>query len=252
MKTVLVTGGASGLGLSIIKEFLDNKWNVVMADVNEEKGKEIEMELKKKYVFDRLFFCKTDLADSKSVANLYEKSIEKYKNIDVIINNAGIFVKGALHEVAEEDWDRVIDVNLKSIYLVTKYFVPDMIKHKEGAIINTASVSGMLGDYNMAAYSASKGAVVNLVRSMALDYARYGIRVNNIIPGPMNTEMFQKNPKKVIDQFKKASPLGDIAQPDDIAKIVYYLADNNATKAITGQNIPVTSGFGIYTGQPVQ
>ncbi|WP_311408535.1 SDR family NAD(P)-dependent oxidoreductase [Liquorilactobacillus uvarum] len=251
MKTVVITGAASGMGLSATKLFLAKGWKVMMADFNQEAGKKTADELATRYSKKQVAFHKTNVADSSSVKELKNATAKFFGVADSIINNAGIFTKGALHEVSEENWDRIMAVDVKSIYLMTKYFVPDMIKQKAGTIVNTASISGLTGDYNMAAYNAAKGAVVNLVRAMALDYGKYNIRVNNVAPGPTNTPMFQANPQSVIDTFKKASPLGRLVEPDEIAKAIYFLASEDSN-SITGENIPVSTGYEIYSGQPVQ
>lgn len=251
MKTVVITGAASGMGLCATKKFLKNNWNVVMADFDQVNGQKLATELTSNFPKNKVVFHQTDVSDEQSVASLADFSFQQFDNIDAIINNAGIFVSGALHTLKESDWDKIMNVDVKSIFLMTKHFVPNMIKNHQGVILNTASVSGLMGDYNMAAYSATKGAVVNLVKSMALDYGQYGIRVNNIAPGPTNTPMFQHNPQEVIDKFVNASPMNKIVEPEDIADAMYFLASDQA-KSITGQNIPVTAGFGIYSNQPVQ
>lgn len=250
MKTVVITGAASGMGLSATKKFLNNNWQVVMADYDKENGQKEADQLAVDFK-NAVQFKQTNIADAKSVAELAKFSHDTFGTIDAIINNAGVFVKGALHEVAENDWDRIMAIDVKSVYLMTKSFVPDMIKQQHGVILNTASISGLMGDYNMAAYSAAKGALTNLVKSMALDYGQYGIRVNNIAPGPTNTPMFQQNPQAVIDKFVNASPLKKIVEPEDIANMMFFLANDEA-KSITGQNIGVTAGFGIYSSQPQQ
>lgn len=250
MNTVVITGAASGMGLEATELFLSRKWNVVMADFDDVNGVKIAKKLSDLFP-GQVYFHKTDVSNDESVANLFDASIKQFKTIDSVINNAGIFVKGALHEVQEDAWDRIMNIDVKPIYLMTKYFVPAMIEQQHGSIVNTASISGMTGDYNMAAYSAAKGAVVNLVRSMALDYGKYNIRVNNIVPGPTNTALFQKNPQNVIDGFKNASPIGRLTEPEDIARMMFLLASDEV-KSITGQNIQVNTGFGIYSNQPVQ
>ncbi|KRL05092.1 SDR family NAD(P)-dependent oxidoreductase [Liquorilactobacillus oeni] len=251
MKTVVITGAASGMGLSATKLFLEKNWNVMLADFNDEAGKKAVKELTKSYQKEHIAFQKTNVASAQSVKELKAATAKVFGAVDSVVNNAGIFTKGALHEVSEEAWDRIMAVDVKSIFLMTKYFVPDMIQQKAGTIVNTASISGLTGDYNMAAYNAAKGAVVNLVRAMALDYGKYNIRVNNVAPGPTNTPMFQANPPQVIKQFKEASPLGRIVEPEEIAKVIYFLASEDS-HAITGENIPVSTGFEIYSGQPVQ
>lgn len=251
MKTVVITGGVSGMGLSATKLFLKNGWQVAMADYNADLGKKVKTELTKDYPAERLLFVPTNVADAASVNQLQAAVVDKFGQVDSVINNAGIFTGGQLHEVAETDWDRIMAIDVKSIFLMAKAFVPGMIAQKSGTIVNTASISGLMGDYQMAAYSAAKGAVINLVKSMALDYAQYHIRVNNVAPGPTNTPMFQANPQTVIDQFIAASPLKKLVEPDDIARTMYFLA-TPASDPITGQTIPVTAGFGLYSGQPVQ
>lgn len=251
MKTVIITGAASGMGLCATKKYLSQNWQVIMADYDAKNGQIEADKLAQEFPKTTVKFKQTNVADAKSVAELYQFSQDNFDQIDAVINNAGIFVKGALHEVEESAWDRIMNIDVKSIYLMTKAFVPDMIKNKSGVILNTASISGILGDYNMAAYNAAKGAVVNMVRAMALDYGQYGIRVNNIAPGPTNTPMFQKNPQEVFEKFYTASPLNKVVEPEDIANTMFFLTSDEA-KSITGQNIGVTAGFGIYSGQPVQ
>ncbi|MFR0541568.1 SDR family NAD(P)-dependent oxidoreductase [Lactobacillus delbrueckii] len=250
MKTAVITGAASGMGLSDSKKFLAEGWNVVMADYNE-KGQEAAGQLQAEYPDQKVLFVQVNVADAASVQALADKVNAEFETVDCIVNNAGVFAKGRLDEVEEAAWDRVMNIDVKSIYLMTKSFMPTLMKQKSASIVNIASVSGLLGDYNMAAYSAAKGAVVNLVRSMALDYGKYGIRVNNVCPGPTNTPMFQQNPASVVENFNQASPLGHVVEPEDIANMVYFLASDQAA-SITGQNLPVTAGFGIYSSQPVQ
>ena len=250
-KTVVITGAASGMGLNDTYKFLENNWNVVMVDFDEKNGSKVATELQKKFPKVKVLFQKVDVSDENSVQTLADVVLENFDSVDNIINNAGVFAKGALHELDSKTWDKVMEIDVKSIFLMIKAFIPTMIKQGKGVITNIASLSGLMGDYNMAVYSAAKGAVVNLVRSMALDYGKYGIRVNNIAPGPTNTAMFQKNPQNIIDKFNNSSPLGHVVQPEDIANMAYFLASDQA-KSITGQNIQVTAGFGIYSGQPIQ
>lgn len=250
-KTTVITGATSGMGLADSKKFLENGWNVVMADFDEKTGQEKVAELQKVFSNSTILFQKVDVSSEESVNKLAEKVFAEFSSIDNIINNAGIFAKGALHELDESTWDKVMNVDVKSVFLMTKAFIPKMIEQKSGSITNIASISGLFGDYNMAAYSAAKGAIVNLTRSMALDYGKYGIRVNNIVPGPTNTPMFRKNPQDIINAFNNVSPLGHVVEVTDIANMAYYLASEEA-KAITGQNMQVTAGYGIYSGQPVQ
>lgn len=154
-------------------------------------------------------------------------------------------------EGSEDDWDLLFNVDVKSIYLTSKYFVPYMIENGGGTIVNTASVSGMNGDYNMAAYNAAKGAVVNLARAMALDYGKYNIRVNNVCPSACATPMFLANPTEVVEQFNQANPLGRICTPEEVAEAMYFLS-SPASRSCNGINLPVSGGLELHTGQPVQ
>lgn len=196
MSNIIITGAGSGMGLSMTKKFLANDWNVIMAVRNAAKAEKIYQELQDQYD-DRVAMYEVDVSDGQAVAKFADQVNAKYDQIDAVINNAGIFTGGLLHELSEEDWDKTMAVDVKSIFLMTKAFVPGMIARHAGNIINISSVAGLLGDYNMPAYNAAKGAVTNLVRSMALDYGQYGIRVNNINPGATNTPMFQGNPEEV-------------------------------------------------------
>lgn len=246
----VITGATSGMGKSATELFLKEGWEVMMVDLNEENGQVLMAKLKENG-FDKVHFCKCNVAKDEDVKNLYEYTMSTMNGTDCVINNAGIWVGGMLHETKEDDWQRVFDVDVKSIYLTSKYFVPYMIKNGGGSIVNTASVSGMYGDYNMAAYNAAKGAVVNLARAMALDYGKFGIRVNNVCPSACATPMFLANDQKTIDLFNKANPLGRICTPDEVAQAMLFLASDRSTSC-NGVNLQISGGLDVHTGQPVQ
>lgn len=250
MSNIVITGAGTGMGLSMTKKFLAKGWKVIMAVLSAEKSQETYQELQDKYG-DQVAMYQVDVSDGQSVNQFADQVNTKYDQIDAVVNNAGIFTGGLLHELSEEAWDKTMAVDVKSIFLMTKAFVPGMMARHAGSIINISSVSGLHGDYNMPAYNAAKGAVTNLVRSMALDYGQYGIRVNNINPGATNTPMFQGNPEEVKDAYRNGSPLKRIAEPEEIANVAYFLVSNQAS-AITGQNVGATMGYGIWTGQPKQ
>lgn len=250
MKRVLITGGTSGMGLSATKLFLEKGWRVMVVDLNEERGNDLIKQLREEG-YKEVYFYKCNIAKDADVKSLYEYTIETLGGIDSIINNAGVWAGGMLHEITEDDWNRLFDVDVKSIYLTSKYFVPYMIQNGGGTIVNTASVSGMFGDYNMAAYNAAKGAVVNMVKAMALDYGKYNIRVNNVCPAACATPMFLANPQEVIDLFNEANPLKRICTPDEVAKAMYFLASDESSSC-NGINLEVSGGLNIHTGQPVQ
>jgi meso-butanediol dehydrogenase/(S,S)-butanediol dehydrogenase/diacetyl reductase len=250
VKRVLITGGTSGMGLSATKLFLKKGWKVMVVDINEEKGNSLINEFREQG-YSEVYFCKCNIAKNDEVKVLYDYTMEKLGGIDSVINNAGIWTGGMLHETEEENWDRIFDVDVKSIYLTSKYFVPYMIENGGGTIVNTASVSGMFGDYNMAAYNAAKGAVVNLVKAMALDYGKYNIRVNNVCPSACATPMFLANPPEVIELFNNSNPIKRICTPDEVAKAMYFLASDESSSC-NGINLEISGGLNVHTGQPVQ
>lgn len=251
MKRVVITGATSGMGLSATKLFLEKGWAVIGVDISVERGEKLIKTLEDEGYSDRFFFFAGNIAKDEDVKRLYDFVMNKTGGVDGVINNAGIWVGGELHQTIEDDWNRVFDVDVKAIYLTSKYFVPYMIENGGGTIVNTASVSGMCGDYNMAAYNAAKGAVVNLVRAMALDYGKYNIRVNNVCPAACATPMFLANPPETVKLFNDANPLGRICTPDEVAKAMYFLSSDESSSC-NGTNLEVSGGLNIHTGQPVQ
>lgn len=247
---VMITGGTSGMGLAAVKLFLARGHRVLCVDMNEERGQKVVAELREQENLP-VYFCAADVTKAADIQRVHEYARANVGIIDCVINNAGIFTGGMLHETTEDAWDKVFAVDVKSVYLTSRYFVPDMIENGGGTIVNTASVSGMLGDYNMAAYNAAKGALVNLVRAMALDYGKFNIRVNNVCPAACATPMFLSNPPEVIQAFKDANPLKRICTPEEVAEAMYFLA-TDASRSCNGINLEVSGGLNVHTGQPVQ
>lgn len=246
MNTVVITGGATGIGLAIAECFLKNEWQVMITSRNIERLTEARNTLSEKYGADLIDCCAADVADEESVINLQKATSKRFGTVDAVVNNAGIVIKAFAHEMKAADWDSVFGTNVKGTFLVSKVFLPEMMDARKGAIVNISSVSGLCGDYGMTCYNASKAAVINMTRAMALDYGKYGIRVNNVAPGPTNTSMF---PQDMKGAFAKNSPLGRIVEPEEVAKVVYFMSTDDSS-AITGETIPVTAGFEISTGQP--
>lgn len=247
---VMITGGTSGMGLAAVKLFLARGHRVLCVDMNEERGQRVVAELRET-TGKPVFFCAADVTKADDIRRVHEYARAHVGIINCVINNAGIFTGGMLHETTEEAWDKVFAVDVKSVYMTSRYFVPDMIENGGGTIVNTASVSGMLGDYNMAAYNAAKGALVNLVRAMALDYGKFNIRVNNVCPAACATPMFLSNPPEVIKAFEEANPLKRICTPEEVAEAMYFLA-TDASRSCNGINLEVSGGLNVHTGQPVQ
>ena len=246
MQTVVISGGTSGIGLATADIFLKNGWNTVLIGRDTEKGMQVKQQLGETYSPTQVAFIQADISKSSEVEHAKQITLNKFKTVDAIINNAGIVIHGEVHETSEEDWDKIFDVDVKGTFLVSKAFLPTMIEQDHGSIVNISSVSGMAGDRAMVAYNAAKGAIINMTRAMAIDYGKNNIRVNVVAPGPTNTPLFHQDKQK----FAKNSPLNRIVEPEEVTAAIYFVA-SPAASAITGEVIPVTAGFEISTGQPM-
>jgi len=252
MKNVVITGAASGIGKAAVKVFLENDWKVLIADIDEEAAEEVMKDLNDQgFSKEKIYFKKVDLTEDKSVEELFDYAIEEMGEVNSVVNNAGLTYTGMLHETTEDEWNGTFDLIVKAIYYSSKHVVPHMIDNGGGTIVNTASISGLQADYNMAAYNAAKGAVVNLARAMALDYGKYNIRVNNVAPYATRTPLFMDNPDDVVEQFEEVNPMKRIAEPEDIARTMQFLASDESD-FVNGANVPVSGGIENYNGQPVQ
>jgi len=244
-RVALITGAGSGVGRSTALLFAREGAKVVVADINEGQGHQVTEEIKS--AGGRSFFVRADVSHSGDVERMVQSAIGTYGRIDILHNNAGILLVKFLEETTEEEWDRVIDVNLKSIFLAVKYTVPQMKARRSGTIINTASTGGFIGQYMTPAYIASKGGVVLLTRTLALDYAQYNIRVNCICPGAVDTPMIRQHfealpdPEKAAEQERKLVPLKRFLEPDEIAHAALYLASDRA-RGVTGSAIVIDGG----------
>ena len=247
-RVALITGGASGIGKATAERFLEEGARVVIADLSREGGEAAAAELVAKgHGRPEAVVC--DVTDPDGVARLVDGVVASHGRIDILFNNAGTFVPNELHDVALEEWDQVLRVNLTSVYLVSKHVLPHMLARGKGAIVNNSSVAGLVGDLRSAAYCAAKGAVANLTRAMALDYARRGIRVNAICCGEIETPLFVREAGQLglsVDQFRarlnEAHPIGRIGRPREAADAVVFLASDDAS-FITGALLPVDGGY---------
>jgi NAD(P)-dependent dehydrogenase (short-subunit alcohol dehydrogenase family) len=247
-RVALVTGGASGIGLAATERFLEEGAKVVIADISREGGEAAAAALRAKG-HGPVTAVACDVSRRDQVARLVEGLVATHGRIDVLFNNAGLFAPNEVHEIPEEEWARVLAVNLTSVYLVSKHVVPHMLARGRGAIVNNSSVSGIVGDVRSAAYCAAKGAVAQLTRAMALDYARRGIRVNAICCGEIDTPLFVREAGQLgmtVAEFRakldEAHPIGRIGLPREAADAVVFLASDEAS-FITGVLLPVDGGY---------
>ncbi len=245
-KVALVTGGAAGIGRAMCLLLAREGAAVAVLDRSEEAGRGT-LELIEQG--GGAGICvRANVADEAEVARAVDQVREELGRIDALFNNAGVELSRTLHETTVEEWDRVLGVNLKGIFLVSRRVLPAMMSRGSGAIVNTSSISGLLGWPGSAAYCASKGGVIALTRQMAVDYAPHGIRVNCICPGSTLTAMIErlfgleKDPEKSRRTIEAMHPLGRLARPEEIAEAAVFLASEEAS-FITGAALPVDGGY---------
>ncbi|MBE5254304.1 SDR family NAD(P)-dependent oxidoreductase [Mixta mediterraneensis] len=247
-KVVVVTGAGSGIGEATAKRFADEGASVVLIGRTQKK---LETTLASLTKGDHLV-APCDVSDAGQVKELAAKVQDKYGRTDVLVNNAGIVVQGRIHEIAPEDWKKLMKVDLDGVFHCIHYFMPALLKTK-GNVVNISSVSGLGGDWGMSVYNAAKGAVTNLTRSLAMDYGEDGVRVNAICPGLTFTDLTQdmKDNQALLDKFYDRIALRRAGEPEDIASAIAFIASDDA-RYITGVNLPVDGGITASNGQPRQ
>jgi meso-butanediol dehydrogenase/(S,S)-butanediol dehydrogenase/diacetyl reductase len=245
-KTVLVTGAASGIGLAAARRFLDEGARVVMLDIDEGKLKEAAAGLPQ----DRVVVQVGDTAAKETAAAAVKAAVERFGGLHVLINNAGVASEGDILQTSEEDFERVLAVNVTGYFHLAKAALPELIKTR-GSIVMTSSVSGLGGDWNTFAYNTSKGAVSNMVRAMALDAGKDGVRVNAVNPSFTKTGMTEDMlaDPELVAKFRERMPLGAPEDPEGVAAAMAFLASEDA-RLITGVNLPVDAGLRASNGQP--
>ncbi len=246
-KVAIITGGASGIGLASAKRLAEAGATIALCDINESKGKEAVAEIQELGTEARFYVC--DVTSDSECRRVIDAIFGDFGRIDILFNNAGIIWRKSVTELTEDEWDAVLDVNLKAIFLLSRYVIPFMERSGKGSIINTASGWGLKGGAKAAAYCAAKGGVVNLTRAMAIDHGKQGIRVNCICPGDTNTELLHEEavqlglPEREFMKEAADRPLQRVGLPEDIAKAVLYFACDLSSWA-TG-SILVVDGGGI-------
>lgn len=252
-KTVIVTGAGSGIGRATAIRFAKEGANVALVGRTADTLEATAQYFPQDHTWihtDNYLTVTCDISQEGQVQAMVDHVLKKFGRIDVVVNNAGQAIQGKVTELSSEDWQQAIDVNLNGTFYVCKAVMPALIKSK-GNIVNVSSLSGMGGDWNMAAYNAAKAGVSNLTRTLALDHGPDGVRVNAVNPSVTKTEMttkIQQDDEKT-DKFLARCPLGRIATPEDIAAAIAFLGSEDAAM-ITGVNLPVDGGVSASNGQP--
>ena len=243
-KVAFITGASRGLGFAAAKAFFKEGATVICADLVFPDEKKVKEEFDNP---DKVIFRKLDVTNIDQVKENAKFTEDKFGRLDILVNNAAINSIGNIEESTEEDFQKTMNINVFGTFLVTKYMIPLIKKSKGGSIINIASNIGMMGMAGRIAYTASKGAIVNFTRSMALDYAPFNIRINAVAPGAINTEMVREyfeinNDPEYKKQVCAMHALNRFADPDEIAKAILFLASDESSYA-TGSVLVIDGGY---------
>lgn len=241
MKNIIVTGGSRGIGKCLVENLARDGYNVLLNyNKSEKQARKLQEDLKQEGIIIEIF--KADVSKKAEVKELVNFAIKKWGNIDCLINNAGIAKIQMFQDVTEDDWDEIINTNLKSVFYMSQEVVPHMVHEKKGCIINMSSIWGMVGASCESVYSISKAGIDALTKSLAKELGPSNIRVNSIAPGVIDTEMNSKLDEHIKREIKNETPLGKIGKPEDIYKCAKWLIEDEFT---TGQIISVNGGYVI-------
>jgi NAD(P)-dependent dehydrogenase (short-subunit alcohol dehydrogenase family) len=248
-KVAVVTGSASGIGRGTAKVLAKEGARVVGADIDAEGGNQTAEEIRA--AGGQSLFVKTDVTQSQQMKNLVEQAVRSFGGIDVLFSNVGVVIGNAVVDVSEEEWDTVMNVNLKSMYLACKYCIPEMLKRGKGSIILTSSANGLLAEPCLATYCATKGAIIGLTRSIATDYGKDNIRVNCICPTYTRTPLVEKwidsgmDPNLTWDKVNRLHVLNRISEVEEVAHAVLFLASDESS-IVTGSSMVIDGGLTAF------
>ena len=239
-KTAIITGGSQGIGKATALRFAREGAQVVVADVNDEAGEAVVREIEELGGAAR--FVRTDVTSRDDAQTLVDAAVDAFGTVDVLVNNAGITRDATLKKMSEEDFDRVVDVNLKGVFNCTKAVLPVMTDSGGGRILNAASIVGRYGNFGQTNYVATKAGVIGMTKTWARELGRDQITVNAVAPGFIDTPMVETVPDNVIGNLEKKTPLGRLGAPEDIANAYLFLASDEAA-FITGSVLAVDGGL---------
>lgn len=238
-KIAIVTGGSAGIGKAIAKRFLLEGAVVIICDISEEKLENAQIELSD---YGTVCTFSTDIANKEQVLDMVKSVLNEFGRIDILVNNAGITKDAQFYKMTDEQFDQVIEVNLKGNFNVTKAVLPSMIENKYGKVIHLSSVSAFNGNFGQSNYAASKAAIVGMTRVQGKELGKFGINVNSIAPGSILTDMYKAVPEDVKNEKLKKIPLKRYGEPYEVANLALFLASDDAAY-ITSQTIVIDGGF---------
>jgi len=241
-RVAIITGAGSGIGRESALLFAKEGAKIVVADVNEKGGEETVSTIKNNG--GESFFFRLDVTDREQSKNMVKTTMEKYGRIDVLINNAGITQDALVAKMTEEQWDRVVDINLKGVFNCTQAVVEVMINQGKGAIVNISSIVGVNGNVGQVNYAATKAGLIGMTKTLAKELGKKGIRVNAVAPGFIATPMTSNVPEKILEMMKEKTPLRRLGEPKDIANAYLYLASDEAN-FVNGAVLCVDGGLVI-------
>ena len=238
-KTAIITGGGSGIGQACAWAFYQEGANVVLFGRREDKLKETAQELG-----SRAMTVSGDMTRTEDLDRLVQETLSKFHRIDILVNNAGLFKGAPLHEISDEQYDEMMNINMRAVFQLTRRVLPVMMEQKSGNIIHISSILGIIAVPQVAVYNISKGALNQFSRSIAVEYGSYGIRSNTICPGLIETDMTADLMKDeaLMQEWSKGYPIGRFGKPEDVASACLFLASDESS-FITGTVLPVDGGF---------
>jgi NAD(P)-dependent dehydrogenase (short-subunit alcohol dehydrogenase family) len=245
-KVAIITGAGAGIGLATALLFAKEGAKVVVADCDPEKGAEAVSLIREKG--GEAIFIQVDVSKADNVKDMVKTTVERYGKLDILVDNAGIYAQADVVEATEEEWDRILNVNLKGVFLCSKYSIPEMIKGGGGSIVNIGSEAGIVGIKNQVAYNVSKSGVIALTKSMAIDFAAHNIRVNCVCPGTTETPLVKAALERAPDPVaarravEESRPANRLGRPEEIAAGILYLASDESPYA-TGAILSIDGGY---------